>query len=100
MMQQFLRGRMSKKYTLFMVALLVSSLSVAGGHRSYTAKSEFKRMSPCPSTGERRGACPGYQIDHVTPLKCHGADRPYNMQWLSIEDHKAKTRREAMLCRK
>jgi hypothetical protein len=34
---------------------------------------------------------PGYQIDHRVPLRKGGAYEPANMQWLSIEDHKAKT---------
>lgn len=41
----------------------------------------FKREHPCPSTGKSYGSCPGYVIDHVTPLKRGGADSPYNMQW-------------------
>ena len=67
--------------------------------RSYAAKAEFKRMNPCPANGERRGKCPGFDIDHAIPLKCGGSDHPKNMQWLSVDDHKAKTRNEAKLCR-
>jgi 5-methylcytosine-specific restriction endonuclease McrA len=63
-------------------------------------RAEFQRMHACPSTGRHRGACPGYQVDHVMPLKCGGADRPDNMQWLTIADHKDKTRREARICRR
>lgn len=68
--------------------------------RSAAAKAEFKRANPCPATGQRRGACPGWQIDHATPLKCGGADHPSNMQWLTVEAHKAKTRAEAKECRR
>jgi hypothetical protein len=32
-----------------------------------------------------RGACPGYVVDHVTPLKRGGADKPSNMQWQTKE---------------
>ena len=67
--------------------------------RSKAAVSEFKRQNACPTTGLRKGKCPGYQIDHIVPLKCAGADRPENMQWLTIEQHKAKTKSEAKLCR-
>lgn len=42
---------------------------------------------------------PGWQIDHVTPLKCGGADDATNMQWLTIADHKAKTKAEVKDCR-
>ena len=42
----------------------------AHGHikRSQEAKDQFKKSHPCPSTG-KSGACPGYVIDHVVPLK-------------------------------
>lgn len=36
--------------------------------RSAAVVSEFKRHTPCPATGLRRGKCPGYEIDHITPL--------------------------------
>lgn len=37
---------------------------------------------------------PGYQIDHVVPLRCGGCDTIENMQWLSRENHKRKTATE------
>jgi hypothetical protein len=46
------------------------------------------------------GACRGWEIDHVTPLKCGGADDPFNMQWLTVEQHRLKTAKEAGMCRK
>lgn len=66
--------------------------------RSYAAKAEFKRANPCPATAKPRGPCPGWEIDHITPLKCGGDDLPSNMQWLTVSDHKEKTRQEARLC--
>jgi 5-methylcytosine-specific restriction endonuclease McrA len=50
--------------------------------RSSAARAAFMRMHPCPSSGLTRGACPGWQIDHVIPLACGGCDEPANMQWL------------------
>jgi len=44
--------------------------------RSSAARAEFQRAHPCPSTGRSSGACPGYVVDHVTPLKRGGADKP------------------------
>ena len=53
--------------------------------RSEHAKREFRKSHACPSTGKMSGACPGYVIDHISPLKRGGADAPYNMQWQTIE---------------
>lgn len=86
---------------LLLALLLCISLSVdARIPRSQAAKAEFQRLHACPSTGRHRGPCPGWQIDHVVPLKCKGPDTPENMQWLTVADHKAKTRREAKMCTK
>ena len=62
--------------------------------RSQRAKNEFKQSHPCPSTGQSRGACPGYVIDHVTPLKRGGADKPGNMQWQTKQAAKEKDKTE------
>lgn len=68
--------------------------------RSHAARRDFRQARPCPSTGRRSGACPGYQIDHAVPLKCGGADAPLNMQWLTVQMHAQKTAREATSCRR
>lgn len=62
--------------------------------RSQHAKNDFKKSYPCPSTGKSSGACPGYVIDHVEPLKRGGADAPSNMQWQTKEDAKKKDKVE------
>ena len=83
------------------VALAASLIHPAEAktHRSYAVKAEFKRLNPCPANGHRRGPCPGYEVDHRTPLKCKGPDAVDNLQWLTVEAHKAKTKREARWCR-
>ena len=62
--------------------------------RDPRAKASFRRSHPCPSTGRTSGACPGYEVDHVKPLACGGADAPANMQWLSARANRAKGARE------
>lgn len=68
----------------------------SNGHilRSTSAKREFKKEHPCPATGSSSGACPGYVIDHITPLKRGGADAPGNMQWQTKEAAKEKDKWE------
>ena len=62
--------------------------------RSPESKRAFRRSHPCPSTGKTSGACPGYVIDHIQPLKRAGADAPNNMQWQTVAAAKAKDRVE------
>jgi 5-methylcytosine-specific restriction endonuclease McrA len=59
-------------------------------HRDRKQKAAFRRVNPCPSTGKTRGACPGYEVDHRTPLACGGADAPDNMQWLTKKENRSK----------
>lgn len=80
------------------LALALSIGLADAAERSASAKSEFKRENPCPSTGRSSGGCSGYQIDHRKPLAAGGSDHESNMQWLSVEDHKAKTKGERQTC--
>jgi 5-methylcytosine-specific restriction endonuclease McrA len=66
--------------------------------RDPRARAAFRRLKPCPATGQKKGACPGYEIDHVVPLAAGGADAPHNMQWLTRKQHREKTRRERQAC--
>lgn len=85
------------------LALVVLALFSFGADakqpRSAAAKAEFQRLNPCPATGEHRGPCPGWIVDHIHPLCANGDDLPSNMQWQTIEDAKAKDREERRLCR-
>lgn len=67
--------------------------------RSAAVVLEFKRKNPCPSTNQRRGSCPGYQVDHIEPLCANGPDHVSNLQWLTVEAHKIKTRGDRRHCR-
>ena len=62
--------------------------------RSARAKNEFRKSHPCPSTGKAAGACPGFVIDHVTPLKRGGADNAGNMQSQTAEAARLKDKTE------
>ena len=62
--------------------------------RSKAAHDAFMRSHPCPANGHTSGACPGYVVDHIKPLKRGGADIPSNMQWQTIEEGKAKDKWE------
>jgi hypothetical protein len=71
-----------------------SHLHGHGQTRSREARESFKRAHPCPSTGKKSGACPGYTIDHIKPLKRGGPDAPSNMQWQTREAAKQKDKVE------
>lgn len=85
-------------------AALAALLAAAGpgasaAERSKAVKAEFQRANPCPSTGAKRGACPGYQADHRIALCAGGADLAGNLQWLTVEEHKRKTQQDLIECR-
>ncbi len=84
---------------LLFALILFTGLVQAQPHRSSAELLAFKRANPCPSTGARRGACPGYVIDHVRPLCAGGPDRRDNMQWQTTADALAKDVEERRECR-
>lgn len=51
-------------------------------HRSTSQIYTFRSNHPCPSTGLKFSACPGWAVDHVVSLDCGGCDHHSNMQWL------------------
>ncbi len=58
------------------------------------------QQHPCPSTGEAKGRCPGYVVDHIKPLCAGGQDRPSNMQWQTTAEAKNKDRLEREQCKR
>ena len=62
--------------------------------RSSSAKNAFKKQQPCPANDNSKGACTGFVIDHITPLKRGGADNTSNMQWQTKSAAKAKNKVE------
>lgn len=77
----------------------IAGTSDAKQPRSAVERHAFVKANPCPVTGRARLPCPGYQIDHATPLCAGGADHRSNMQWLTVADHKIKTRQDVTACR-
>ena len=67
--------------------------------RSSAVRTEFVRANPCPATGKPRGPCPGWEVDHRQALVCGGRDEAENLQWLTVEAHRAKTKQEVKQCR-
>jgi hypothetical protein len=97
------RARVAVKIVVALTVLLLIAaymfLSAAlATERSKKAIRDFRAKHPCPATGERRGACPGYVIDHIKPLCARGLDHPSNMQWQTQQEAKIKDREERKLC--
>jgi hypothetical protein len=84
--------------TVAVIAALLSSPLSAREYRSREVTREFQREHPCPSTGQTRGACPGYRKDHIKALACGGPDAVGNMQWQTISEAKAKDHWETKAC--
>lgn len=81
------------------VAESYKSTSRISPKRSHKAKAEFQRLNPCPVNGAKRGRCPNHDIDHIEPLCAGGPDVPANMQWITLEAHREKTRLDNQRCR-
>ncbi len=75
-------------------AFLLVLLPIPAWARSSNTRKKFQSQNPCPSTGRKTGACPGYVVDHIHPLKRGGADHPDNMQWQTREEAREKDRWE------
>lgn len=81
---------------LLIVAFAFGAVDAAP--RSRAIRAEFQRLHPCPVTQARRGPCRGYQVDHIQPLCAGGRDAVDNMQWLTVREHKRKTRKDVAAC--
>lgn len=89
----------SRLVTASLIAVL-ASMCEARTQRDPAQVRAFRAEHPCPSTGLKRGACPGWDVDHIVPLCAGGLDHPSNLQWLAKDDHRWKTFIDVRECRK
>ncbi|EXI92090.1 MAG: hypothetical protein AW12_00833 [Candidatus Accumulibacter sp. BA-94] len=83
---------------VFGLLFVASRTEFAATERSAVQRAAFLRANPCPVTGQPRGKCPGWVVDHIVPLCAGGADHPQNMQWQTVTDSRAKDRDERRQC--
>lgn len=76
-----------------LILALLASLLVCGDAEARIKRSSKARRDFMKQSGYPHGR-PGYVIDHIVPLKRGGADTPANMQWMTIEEAKAKDKWE------
>lgn len=92
-----------RRWHLPLVAFVLTSALFAtaaqAARRNMAERAAFVRHNPCPETGLRRGACPGWEVDHAHALCAGGPDARTNMQWLTVQAHREKTRHDRRLCR-
>lgn len=83
-----------------LIVLLALALSSAhAAERSSKVRRAFMLENPCPANGQVKGPCPGWVADHIIPICAGGRDEPWNLQWQTAEDGKAKDRIEVRECR-
>ena len=84
---------------ILLVVWTIALCSEAATKRSRVEVVKFKLSNTCPSNGlKQKGPCPGHEVDHIIPLCAGGADKVRNMQWLRVEAHKAKTKKDVKHC--
>lgn len=91
---------MEKQSQLRWIAALALLCAVSSFARSPSEVRSFRAEHSCPATGYARGACPGWEVDHIRPLCAGGEDKPGNMQWIRKDDHRFKTLVDVRECRK
>ena len=91
---------MDKALSVLFASLLISLPAFAKIPRDKAQVRAFRSEHPCPATGLKRGACPGWHVDHIIALCAGGEDHPRNMQWITKEDHRFKTLVDVRECRR
>lgn len=77
---------------LLLICLAMPVLSDAGQERSRAQVRAFLQQQGLEQTPE------GYEVDHIVPLCAGGRDAPENMQLLTREQHREKTRHDLRRC--
>lgn len=85
-------------FRVLTIGLLFISPVEAASKRDPAVRAEFQRQNPCPSTGKTSGKCFGWEADHKDAICAGGADAVWNLQWLTKEAHRAKTRHDIAFC--
>lgn len=86
--------QIGKLILVAVIAFGMSPVTLANDSRNPATVRAFKRINPCPANGRKYGACPGWVMDHVKPLKCGGRDLIENIQWQTRADSLRKDRWE------
>lgn len=94
-----LKTKMAPRALLVIALVAVSWPCEARLARSAAVVREWRQTHPCPANGLKTGPCPGWQVDHRWPLCAGGLDRPDWLQWLTVADHRTKTRLDLKGCR-
>lgn len=84
---------------LIVLTSLLFSLAAHALPRDQTERNRFVREHPCPANGNKKGPCPGYEVDHKKSLMNGGEDKPRNMQWQKKAEHKEKTAKDIEQCK-
>ena len=94
--------RMTKP--LFLLCLLLATLpGLADARNKYHDRAEqraFRLQTPCPSTGQAEGACPGWQVGYIVELCAGGQDKRENMRWITPEDKRFIKQTNGKDCKK
>jgi hypothetical protein len=84
--------------TLLCALCVFAGVSSPAFARDRVAVSRFRKDNPCPSSGQVRGPCAGYVVDHTIPLCLGGADDPSNMKWQEKQESLIKDQLERQAC--
>jgi hypothetical protein len=82
---------------LMSVVLAMFVLDAGAVDRSRVVRAEFQRLNPCPANGATRGACPGFEADHIVALLRRAAPTT-RATWngARARDHASEVRRDAV----